>query len=270
MNLKIYFNGLKKSIDKALDKVLPSGTEEPQALHRAMRYSVFSSGKRLRPIIAIECAKACGGSINGAMPAACAVELIHTYSLIHDDLPSMDNDDYRRGRPSCHKAFGEANAILAGDALVAAAFNVIAGRYLPDAGMAMIKILSGAIGSKGMVGGQALDIEHEGKNKDRKTSLHINCLKTARLFEAASEIGAMAASAAEKKIAAIGRYGASLGAAFQIVDDITDRADYSKIFGASAARKDAEDRIKTAKKHLKIFGGSAATLLKIADFVITS
>ncbi len=208
---------LIKLIDKKLAAYLPSEKREPRVLHAAMRYGVFPGGKRIRPAILIEAAAACGGKQIDAVPAACAVELIHTYSLIHDDLPSMDDDDYRRGALSCHKKFGEAIAILAGDALLTLAFEIISKEYNPEVSAAMIKELAAAIGSKGMVAGQALDIT---SYKDKRK---VNSLKTAKLFEASAALGAISANASAARIMAMRRFGASFGMEFQAADDIADK-----------------------------------------------
>jgi len=269
MDFKTYFANLRKSIDKNLDKYLPKGSGESGILYRAMRHSVFPGGKRLRPILVIESAKACGApSLKKVMPAACAVELIHIYSLVHDDLPSMDDDDYRRGKPACHKKFGEANAILAGDALLTLAFNIIAGGFDPKTGMEVIKELSEAAGMRGMVSGQVMDLRHRSKMNEKDVLNRVNFLKTAKLFEAAAKIGAITALAGKKEIAAAAHYGASLGMAFQIADDIADNEGYSKIVGPAKAREDAESLIKKAKENLKIFGVSARMLEKVADSII--
>ena len=241
-----------KLIEKKLDKFLPHPKKEPRILHEAMRYSTFSGGKRIRPVILIEAAIACGGSPEKAVAAGCAVELIHTYSLIHDDLPSMDDDDYRRGKPSCHKKFGEANAILAGDALLTLAFGILADEYPPATSVKMVKELSAAIGSEGMVGGQFLDIT---KNKDLDK---INCLKTAKLFEASAVLGALSAFAGGKKLRAMRKYGSNFGMMFQAIDDILDGEGRS-------SRKSTERSAGRAKESLKIFGRKAGRLKEIAD-----
>lgn len=253
---------LKKLIDKSLDKFLPKASGEPKALHAAMRHSVFSGGKRIRPIVVVESCVACGGRASDAMPAASAIELIHTYSLIHDDLPSMDDDDYRRGKPSCHKAFGEANAILAGDALLTLAFNIVAKNYKPAVCASIVKELSQAIGAKGMVAGQALDIEMSGRKKDKRTKTLINRLKTAKLFEVSAKIGAIAGSANAKKALSMAKYGAYLGEAFQITDDIIDGESGFSV-------KDAAAAITRSKKALKAFGEPAKKLKEIADLILT-
>ncbi|MFA6141943.1 MAG: polyprenyl synthetase family protein [Candidatus Omnitrophota bacterium] len=248
-------------IDSALDRYLPKASEEPKILHKAMHYSVFSGGKRVRPTIAIEICKACGGKYMAAIAAACAIELVHTYSLIHDDLPSMDDDDFRRGKPSCHKVFGEANAILAGDALLTLAFNIVSREYEPKIAVMMTRQLSEAIGTKGMVGGQALDIEFKNIKKDKKTAIKINRLKTSKLFEASAILGAMAAGAGSGRVKAAAYFGAYLGEAFQMVDDILDGE-------GALSRKDAQALTASSKKALRVFGKNAGSLIKISDLVL--
>ena len=245
---------MKELIDINLKKYLPRGNN---AIEKAMRYSVLSEGKRIRPILAIEASKVCGGAIKDVMPTACAIEFIHAYSLIHDDLPAMDNDDFRRGKPSCHKAFGEANAILAGDALLTLAFNVIARHAEPEIGLNIIKELSGAIGVDGMALGQELDLELKNKKKDKNILNRINRLKTAFFMEASAKAGALSANAAGEKVRALQRFGYYLGLSFQLIDDYLD--------GESASRKEAVLLIEKAKKELKIFGKKADTLQNMAD-----
>ena len=254
------------NLEKALDRYLPSAGREPKTLHRAMRYSVFSSGKRIRPTILLESAKACGGIRKDAMPFACAVEFIHTYSLIHDDLPAMDDDDYRRGKPSCHRAFGEAVAILAGDGLLTLAFQVIAEYPVPVIAASAAGELALAIGTYGMAGGQVLDLEIGRGKRPGKFFRKVNDLKTARLFEVSAKLGAISAHADQKKAAAISRYGKSLGLAFQIADDIADDRDRTKR-GAELARCDVMKLITRSKKELGVFGKRAGRLKDIADEV---
>ena len=267
MDIKKHLKSRHAMIDKALGGFLPGADKEPKVLHRAMRYSVFSGGKRIRPIIVLEAAAACGAAVRNALPAACAVELIHTYSLVHDDLPAMDDDDIRRGKPTSHKAFGEANAILSGDGLLTLAFNIIA-RHSGSSAAVEAAELSEAIGTHGMVGGQAVDIELHDKKKSAKKLEYINCLKTAKLFEASAKLGAIAARSDAVKIMAMAAYGVRLGAAFQIVDDILDDDGYAKLFGNEKARFDASDLIDKAKAALKPFGSKAKALLAIADYVL--
>ncbi len=264
MGLEAYLKRSRSLIDKTLDRYLPPAETEPKIIHRAMRYSIFSGGKRIRPIIVAEACKACGGRPGEALIIGCAVEMAHTYSLIHDDLPSMDDDDFRRGKPTNHKIFGEANAILAGDALLTLAFNILAVYLEPKKGIAAIKELSEAIGTHGMVGGQAIDLSSKGKRRGVRKQNSINRLKTARLFEASAKLGAIAAGASGKKIKAMTDFGASLGMAFQAVDDIIDNEGYSGLFGKRKARQDAEAITIKARNALKIFGGGADTLKEIA------
>jgi len=222
-----------------------------------MRYSIFSGGKRIRPVIVIESAIACGGKVKDAVAAACAMEMVHTYSLIHDDLPSMDDDDTRRGKPTCHKAFGEANAILAGDALLTLAFNVVAKYMKPSVGIKIIEELSQASGAEGMVAGQALDLKFQGKIKNGKMAKKINILKTAKLFSAAAKIGAMTAGAGDRETKALERFGLDFGLSFQAVDDNLD--------GDGGEFKETSALVKKAKSDLKIFGSRADRLKCIAE-----
>ena len=249
------------NLEILLDKFLPAGNAEPKKLHKAMRYSVFSGGKRIRPIVLIEAAKACGGKERAALPLACAVEFIHTYSLIHDDLPAMDDDDYRRGKPSCHKAFGEATAILAGDGLLTLAFETIAENCPPEIAREAIIRLAKAAGSSGMVGGQEIDLA-PGREKD---IFRINLLKTARLFEVSASLGAIAAKATKKEIKAMADYGRYLGLAFQIADDIADSRGCSCRSRLEVNRHEAAGFIRKARASIKIFGKKADKLERIAE-----
>ena len=247
-------------IESALRKYLPKGGD---TLSKAMRYSIFSGGKRIRPILTIESSKACGGRLKDALPAACAIELVHTYSLIHDDLPAMDNDDFRRGKPTCHKVFGEANAILAGDALLTLAFNIIASNSKPSVGIRIIRELSDAIGANGMVAGQALDLESQvkrsiNKRQDRAMAKKIDLLKTAKLFSAAAKIGALTAGARTNKVRAMEQFGLDLGLSFQIVDDYLD--------GEGPMRqKSITSLIEKAKSDLNVFGRNARGLRNMLE-----
>ncbi len=266
MKLEVHLAGLRKVIDKALSAHLPSGRTCSKAVSDAMRYSVFSGGKRIRPILAIESCVACGGKGADILPAACAVEFVHTYSLIHDDLPAMDDDDCRRGKPTCHKVFGEGLAILAGDALLTLAFNIIAKEFKPGIASRMVRELSEASGPCGMVGGQALDLEC--KNKDRKTLAFINNLKTAKLFEVSAKLGAIAAGAGEKNIKALAKYGLYTGKAFQIIDDIIDGESYKKDPDMKKARKEGALLTEKAVSALKIFGRKADALKEISGYML--
>lgn len=254
-------------IDKELDRLLPKANEEPRALHRAMRYSVFSGGKRLRPILAIESCRLCGGRITDVIRPACAIEMIHTYSLIHDDLPAMDNDDYRRGRPSCHKRFGEATAILAGDALLTLAFSLLANDKDKEHSNKAIRELSKNIGSRGMVGGQEVDLKNK-RSLNKKTLNFIMENKTAALFKASLMLGAIFGNADKRKEAALYRFGKFLGLAFQLMDDYFDNDGYARIIGKDKTRKKALEFIEKAKGQLRPFGKRADRLKALADFVV--
>ena len=213
-------------VEGAMERYLPAADRYPQPLHEAMRYSVYSGGKRLRPALCLAAAEACGGAAGPALPAACALEFIHTYSLIHDDLPAMDNDDFRRGRPTSHRVFGEAIAILAGDALLTLAFRAVV-----DAGggdsvrTLLVAELAEAAGAAGMVGGQAADMISEGGAVDVSTLEYIHGHKTGALLRAAVRIGALAAGADGGALALLTEYAERIGLAFQIVDDLLDAAE---------------------------------------------
>jgi geranylgeranyl diphosphate synthase type II len=229
-----------------------------------MRYSVFSGGKRIRPVITIESSAACGGRLKDAVVAACAVELVHTYSLIHDDLPAMDDDDYRRGKPSCHKSFGEANAILAGDALLTLAFNLLAEKLKPVPAARSIAALSRAAGTFGMVGGQADDLETKSRKIEKKIFHRVNYLKTARLFEVSALLGAVVSGAGDEKERAMSKYGMNLGMAFQIIDDTIDRDGYYGIVGRKDSVEEAGIFIEKAVSALTVFGNRQNKLAGIA------
>lgn len=214
-------------INHALKNYIVPNGEEYDIVKEAMLYSLNAGGKRIRPILVLEFCKACGGDIQKALPFACAVEMIHCYSLIHDDLPCMDDDDMRRGQPSCHIRFGEANAMLAGDALLTLAFEVIAsawekGLQSPLACVKATKALSKRAGVDGMVAGQIIDLENEGKTVSEKTLYQLHQKKTGCLISAACELGAIAAEASADMQAKCAEYGEQLGLAFQIIDDILD------------------------------------------------
>jgi geranylgeranyl diphosphate synthase type II len=238
VNLKNYLVTRQKLIDGALDRYLPKATSKPTTLHRAMRYSLFAGGKRLRPILCLAAAEACRGRINDALPLACALECIHTYSLVHDDLPSMDNDDFRRGRPTCHKVFGEGIAVLAGDALLTIAFEIVSHaktRRRYDMSM-LLREIAVAAGSQKLIAGQVADLEAEGKNVKRRELQFIHENKTAAILRSSVRLGAMSANGDAGKLSAITRFGQRLGLAFQIIDDILDVTQTSEILGKSAGK----------------------------------
>jgi geranylgeranyl diphosphate synthase type II len=238
VNLKTYLIARQKLIDRALGGYLPKANTKPATLHKAMRYSLFAGGKRLRPILCLAAAEACRGDIDDALPLACALECIHTYSLVHDDLPSMDNDDFRRGRPTCHKVFGEGIAVLAGDALLTIAFEIVsmakpAPRYDVST---LLREIAVAAGSTKLIAGQVADLEAEGKNVKRDQLQFIHENKTAAILKSSARLGAMSANADGKKLSAITRFGQRLGLAFQIIDDILDVTQTSEILGKSAGK----------------------------------
>jgi len=284
-----YLSDSAKRVDKALDGFLPKEKTAPQTIHKAMRYSVFAGGKRLRPILCLAAAEACGGDPQKAMAAACAVEVLHTYSLVHDDLPCMDDDDLRRGRPTCHKVFGDGMAVLCGDALLTESFLMLAQtaatpRYKVDA---MIKELALTSGSRHLIGGQVMDLEGEGKSLTKAQLVLIHKAKTAALLTSTLRLGAMAVNATPAKLDALTTFGECLGLAFQIIDDILDvtqstevlgktagkdanvaKATYPAIVGLEKSRKEAAVLTKKAMGALEVFGNKADHLHQIADFLL--
>jgi geranylgeranyl diphosphate synthase type II len=238
VNLKTYLTTRQKLIDRALNRYLPKANRKPTTLHKAMRYSLFAGGKRLRPILCLAAAEACRGDSDNALPLACALECIHTYSLVHDDLPSMDNDDFRRGRPTCHKVFGEGIAVLAGDALLTIAFEIVSkAKPAPRYDIAtFLREIAVAAGSQKLIAGQVADLEAEGKNVKRDQLQFIHENKTAAILKSSVRLGAMSANADTRKLSAITQFGQRLGLAFQIIDDILDVTQTSEILGKSAGK----------------------------------
>ncbi|PLX81127.1 MAG: polyprenyl synthetase [Desulfuromonas sp.] len=291
-DLQEYLKQKTSLVDAELQKVLPSEETLPFSLHRAMRYSMFAGGKRIRPILVLAAAEAVGGDAAGAMPAACALEMIHTYSLIHDDLPAMDDDDFRRGRSTNHKVFGEATAILAGDALLTEAFILLSSSQAKglDASTVrrVISIIARAAGSQGMVGGQVVDMESEGKAIDMATLQYIHTRKTGALLLASIQSGALLGGADEAQFDALTRYGEATGLAFQVADDILDivgdqaelgkdvgsdqargKATYPALLGLAEARERAEELCELAITALAGFGREAEPLRQIAEYVVS-
>ena len=295
-SLSEYLDMRRAQIDAALVRFLPAEPDCPPALEAAMRYSLDAGGKRLRPILTLAAAEAVGGSsghteqaVAAALPAACAVELIHTYSLIHDDLPAMDNDDFRRGRPTCHKVFGAAMAILAGDALLTIAFEIAAeakpvSRYdLRD----VLREITQAAGSQKLIAGQVADLEAEGRRitPAQLRSIHEN--KTAALLASSVRLGAMAANAREKQLASLTAFGRALGLAFQVIDDILDvtqtseklgksagkdlaaqKATYPAVLGLEKSRSEARRLTRRAHAALESLGEKARVLRSLADYLL--
>ncbi len=234
-----------EAVNKTLVSYLPGYDDGQRSVVRAMKYSLVNGGKRLRPVLVIEFCKACGGTLSDALPFACAIEYIHTYSLIHDDLPCMDNDDMRRGKPSCHKMFGEATALLAGDALLTHAFEIAASSDLPsDRVNAAVSLLAQNAGVGGMIGGQVLDLMYEKYQAELSEIITVHKLKTGALISAACILGCIAAGASEEKISSASRFAYNLGIAFQIKDDLLDVFGDEKKLGKHVG-SDAENDKKT-------------------------
>ncbi len=233
-----------REVDRALHRWLPRESAKPATLHRAMRYSIFAGGKRMRPVLCLAAAEACGGVRTAALPAACAVECVHTYSLIHDDLPCMDDDDMRRGRPTSHKVFGEGIAVLAGDALLTAAFEILGRTTAPKRHpiSEFFAELSRAAGSRFLVGGQVADLEGEKKSSSLADLRFIHRGKTAAMIVASLKLGAMSANAQPAQLRALETFGESLGLAFQVVDDILDITQSSEKLGKSAGKDAASGK----------------------------
>jgi len=268
MDIKTYLTKKKDLVDKSLEKLMPPAKLFPASVHGAMRYSLFAGGKRVRPVLAIAAAEALGAKTADLLPIAGSLELIHTYSLIHDDLPAMDNDDFRRGQPTCHKKFGEAVAILAGDGLLNMAFEVLSDpRRLKSVPanrlIAIIKEISTASGVGGMVGGQVVDIESEGKEVDFATLDYIHTHKTGALIRASVRTGALYAKAGKHQFTALTRFGEMAGLAFQIADDILDITGKQEELG-----KDVGSDLKKGKKTFPSFYGleeSRRRAVEVAD-----
>lgn len=292
MDIKTYLAKKKEIVDKSLEKLVPPAKAFPPSVHEAMRYSLFAGGKRVRPILAIAAAESLGAKTADLLPIAGALELLHTYSLIHDDLPAMDDDDFRRGRATCHKVYGEAIAILAGDGLLNMAFEVLSDprrlKAVPAQRLiAIIKEVSTATGVFGMVGGQAVDIESEGKDVDFPTLEYIHTHKTGALIRASVRVGALYAKAGKRPFAALTHYGEMVGLAFQIADDILDitgsREEIGKdvgsdlkkgkntfpgFYGLEESRRRAAEVAEKAVDALRGFGRAADPLRELAKYIV--
>ena len=286
MKIEAYLKRKKEIVDGALSRCLPSG---PSAVSRAMRYSVLSGGKRIRPVLCLASCEAVGGKWRRSLGPACAIELVHTYSLIHDDLPCMDDDDYRRGKPACHRKFGEAIAVLAGDALLAHAFSVIAAsKILPDGTVrGIVAELSRAGGPSFLIAGQAADLAAQEKPLKSVQELEgIHMRKTAALIAASVKIGALCGGATRAELRSIGRYGNAVGLAFQVVDDLLDatgsakrmgkavgkdaflgKATYPSLIGVEGSRRFAASLRERALGALRHFDGKADPLRQIAGYL---
>lgn len=288
-DLKSWLKQQQKLVDTGLGERLPKGNARPAALHKAMRYSVFAGGKRLRPILCLAAAEACGGELAGAMGPACALEVMHTYSLVHDDLPCMDDDDLRRGRPTSHKVYGEGVAVLTGDALLTEAFVMLA--RTPETKRYGVKhyveelALTG--GSQKLIGGQVMDLEGEGKDLTKPQLVRIHEAKTAALLVSSVRLGGMTANATPKKLEALTTFGYNLGLAFQVIDDILDvtqttvqlgktagkdeavaKSTYPAILGLEKSKKEAARLTKKALGALSVFGKKGHRLEQIGHYML--
>jgi geranylgeranyl diphosphate synthase, type II len=290
MTLAEYMAAQQKAVEAALDRWVPPTDENPATIHSAMRYSLFAGGKRIRPLLAIAAGQAVSDAPVGIESCACALEMIHTYSLIHDDLPALDNDDFRRGRPTCHKVYGDAMAILAGDALLTLAFEVLAKMEYADASkrIELVRELATASGTVGgMIGGQVNDIEGEGKYPTAHLLESIHRAKTGALLRASVRMGAIYAGAAADQIAALTSFGEHIGLAFQIVDDILDveqssealgktagkdaaqhKITFPAVYGIERSREMAEEERLAAHLALQPFDDRAQRLRELADLVV--
>ncbi len=290
MTLAEYMAAQQKAVDAALDCWVPHPDENPATIHSAMRYSLFAGGKRIRPLLAIAAAEAVSDAPVGIESCACALEMIHTYSLIHDDLPALDNDDFRRGRPTCHKVYGDAMAILAGDALLTLAFEVLAKMEHADSAkrIDLVRELATASGTvDGMIGGQVNDIEGEGKHPTVRLLESIHRAKTGALVRASVRMGAIYAGAAVNQLAALTSFGEHIGLAFQIVDDILDveqssealgktagkdaaqkKITFPAVYGIERSREMAEEERLAAHLALQLFDDRAQRLRELADLVV--
>lgn len=289
MNVQDYIAELRCAVDEYLERLLPPEDEAPGMIHRAMRYAVFAGGKRVRPILAFASGESVGGARDTLLRLGAALEMMHTYSLIHDDLPALDNDDLRRGRPTCHKVFGEAIAILAGDALMTRCYQVLA--EIPNVSesvrLTLIREVAYATGTvEGMIGGQVVDLESEGKPIDARILDYIHRSKTGALLTACMRCGALAAGANATQLHALTEFGRKTGLAFQIVDDILDitasseklgktpgkdqkvkKATFPALYGIEASRQKAQELISSALSEIRDLGNRAEALRELAQFV---
>lgn len=289
-DLKTYIAERCKLVDAALNTLIPSAETSPATLHKAMRHSMFAGGKRLRPILCLAAAEACGGSVEQAMKPACAVECLHTYTLIHDDLPCMDNDDFRRGVPTCHKVFGDGIAVLAGDALQALAFELVACTPASRTHTAAEYVVELAVtsGSLHLIGGQVMDLEGEGKRLPLEDLRFVHESKTAALLTTSIKLGAMSAGVDAAHLQALHTFGWNTGLAFQIIDDILDvtqtseklgksagkdlaseKSTYPALLGLEASRKEADRLTAEAMAALEVFSQAGERLRQLAKHLFS-
>lgn len=266
--LEHYLEERRRLIDNALTKLLPAKEEYPVNLHQALHYSL-EGGKRIRPILALAACEAVGGRAKDALVAACSIELIHTFSLVHDDLPCLDNDEIRRGQPTVHKKFGESIALLAGDALLSLGFECLSRNHASTSRqIQVLQELSHAIGTHGMIGGQVADLEIREKEPDLPRLEYIHTHKTGVLIAASLKIGGILGGGTPREARELFKFGEYVGFTFQIVDDIIDGEGYALIFEVKGARAEAERLTEKGKEHLKIFGKKGARLSALADFIL--
>ncbi|MFH1574543.1 MAG: farnesyl diphosphate synthase [Acidobacteriota bacterium] len=291
MDLHQYIESTRAEVDRYLDRLLPPETAEPRTIHRAMRHSVFAGGKRLRPILVLASGESVGGDRNTLFHLGAGIEMMHTYSLIHDDLPALDNDDLRRGHPTCHKVFGEAMAILAGDALMTRCYQLLSELPgVPDpVRVSIIREIACATGTvEGMIGGQVADLESEGKRIQPSVLDYIHRSKTGALLTACARCAGVAAAADDFQLEALSRYGRGIGLAFQVMDDILDvtctteqlgktagkdervqKATYPALYGLEASRRKARELCAAAVADVEVLGSRAAPLRGLAEFICT-
>ena len=264
----LHFNQWTRAIEQALQGALPKAALPPQIVHEAMRYTVFSGGKRFRPLLCLAACDAVGAPSRQAVPVACAIELIHTYSLVHDDLPAMDNADQRRGQPTCHRKFGEGNAILVGDALLTLAFELLGNDGTPNS-LAIIRTLGRACGTVGLIGGQVLDLQAISQThySTERALRDIAQRKTAALITASVVSGALAGGAGGLPVKRLERYGTHLGLAFQLLDDVHDSDGLAQVIGTEMACAEAQKTIDRAVAALEPFGRRADALRELAAWL---
>ena len=274
MELALYLKKRAKKVDTALSKLLPRENEHPSKLSEAMRYAVLSGGKRIRPVLAMAACEAVGGKDSDVIDAACALEMIHSYSLVHDDLPCMDNDLLRRGQPSCHAKFGEVTALLTGDALLTRAFGILSSpngfKNHPDRKkLAVLHWIAEAVGHQGMVGGQSLDMEYQNKEMDLPTVEYINTHKSGALIAVSTRAGAFLGGGTPSEVKCLHQYGKAVGLLFQLTDDIMDGQGYAKVIGSHDAREEASRLLSKARQALLPLKTRGRVLSAIAEFVAT-
>jgi geranylgeranyl diphosphate synthase type II len=270
MNLKAYLKQRRTLVNRALDRYLPSPNSVPGRIHEAMRYSVLGEGKRIRPVLALAACEAAGGKVSDALHAACALELIHAYSLVHDDLPAMDDDDFRRGKPSCHKKFGEAIGILTGDALLTYAFHLLTrANHGASVHLRAIREVAEAVGTEGMVGGQVADITLPRAKLAARAMELINARKTGALISGSVRVGALLGRATPTVYFGLRRYGDRVGLVFQLVDDLLDKDGAARLQGKEQVWRRAERLTEEAVAAVKPLGSRAEPLRELARFILT-